>query len=126
MPAPIVPIAWTALRLGAVAALALYAARGRSQPKQAEHERVLDALPEGLGAASAPRRGRERAARRRAASAGCSGLRRAGPGIEIDAAGARPAAAAPGRLSAAWPPALPFADLAVRAQGDGGAARDRA
>lgn len=49
MPAPLAPIAWTALRFGAVAAIALYAARGRSLPKHGEHERVLDDLPDGLG-----------------------------------------------------------------------------
>jgi hypothetical protein len=84
MPAPIVPIAWTALRLGAVAALALYAARGRSMPKQADHERVLDDLPEGLG--SHPHRAEDEAALH-----GQGRFRRvlrfpSGPGIEIDAA----------------------------------------
>lgn len=51
MPPPlaIVPIAWTALRLGAVAAVALYATRVRiSEPKDAEHEHVLDRLGEGI------------------------------------------------------------------------------
>ena len=84
MPAPIVPIAWTALRLGAVAALAIYAARGRSQPKHAEHERVLDDLPEGLG--THPHR-----AEAETALHGQGRFRRvfrlrAGPGFEIDAA----------------------------------------
>ncbi len=53
MPAPIAltPLAWTALRLGAVAAMAFYASRHRdSQPKDAEHARVLDDLPEGVTA----------------------------------------------------------------------------
>ena len=85
MPAPIVPIAWTALRLGAVAALALYAARGRSQPKHGEHERVLDDLPEGLG--THPHRAEDETALH-----GQGRFRRtfrfpAGPGIEVDAAG---------------------------------------
>ena len=84
MAAPIVPIAWTALRLGAVAALALYAARGRSQPKQAEHERVLDELPEGIG--THPHR-----AEAETALHGQGRFRRvlrlpSGPGIEVDAA----------------------------------------
>ena len=51
MPAPIAfaPYAWTALRLGAVAAVTLYAARSRaSQPKDPHVERVLDTLPEGI------------------------------------------------------------------------------
>ena len=48
-PLPLVPIAWTALRLGAVAAVAIYAARHRaSQPKDPEHEYVLDRLGEGI------------------------------------------------------------------------------
>lgn len=50
MPAPIAlsPLAWTALRLGAVAAVSLYAARSRvSDPKDPHHETVLDGLPEG-------------------------------------------------------------------------------
>jgi hypothetical protein len=42
------PLAWTALRLGAVAAVALYASRHASDPKDVSHERVLDGLPEGL------------------------------------------------------------------------------
>lgn len=42
------PLAWTALRVGAVAAVALYASRRASEPKDAAHERVLDGLPEGL------------------------------------------------------------------------------
>jgi hypothetical protein len=49
MPAPIAfaPLAWTALRVGAVAAVALYAARGASQPKDIRREQVLDDLPDG-------------------------------------------------------------------------------
>jgi hypothetical protein len=57
MPAPITlaPYAWTALRLGAVAAVTLYAARSRaSQPKDPHVERVLDAMPE--GAVASPHR----------------------------------------------------------------------
>ena len=42
------PLAWTALRLGAVAAVALYASRRASEPKDAAHEKVLDDLPEGV------------------------------------------------------------------------------
>lgn len=53
MPAPLAisPLAWTALRLGAVAAMALYASRSRdSHAKDAQHEQVLDDLPEGVSA----------------------------------------------------------------------------
>lgn len=51
MPAiPVAPLAWTALRLGAMVAVAAYASRrGASQPKDVEHERTLDRLPEGVG-----------------------------------------------------------------------------
>lgn len=86
MPAPIAigPIAWTALRLGAVAAVTLYAARGRSQPKDARREAVLDELPEGVSAE--PHR-----AEAERAMHGAGRFRRTfrlpgGPGFEIDAA----------------------------------------
>jgi ribosomal protein L13E len=89
MPAPILlsPLAWTALRYGAVAAVALYAARSRgSQPKDAEHDRTLDDLPEGIvthphkaeGESALHGHGRLRRVVR---------LGRGGPGVEIDAAG---------------------------------------
>lgn len=42
------PLAWTALRVGAVAAVALYASRHASEPKDASRESVLDGLPEGV------------------------------------------------------------------------------
>lgn len=89
MPAALLisPLARMALRYGAVAALALIAARSRaSQPKDARHDVVLDDLPEGI-----------RAARHRAeaesALHGDGRLRRVfrlhpgGPGLEIEAAG---------------------------------------
>lgn len=87
MPAPLAigPLAWTALRMGAVAAVALYAARGRSQPKQADHELVLDDLPDGLSAG--PHR-----AEAESAMHGAGRFRRTirlgrnGPGVEVDAA----------------------------------------
>lgn len=52
MPAPIAfaPLAWTALRLGAVAAVAIYAARNGGPLKDAHNEAALDGLPEGLRA----------------------------------------------------------------------------
>ncbi len=42
------PLAWTALRIGAVAAVALYASRRTSDPKDLAQERVLDDLPRGV------------------------------------------------------------------------------
>jgi hypothetical protein len=48
MPFALSPIAWYALRLGVVAAMAVYASRQVSQPKDVRHEGVLDDLPEGL------------------------------------------------------------------------------
>jgi hypothetical protein len=47
-PIVLTPLAWNALRLGAVAAMAVYASRRRSTPKDADHEQTLDALPEGF------------------------------------------------------------------------------
>lgn len=87
MPAPILlsPLTWTALRIGAVAAVALYAARGRSHPKDAVHEQVLDDLPEGVAA-------RPHRAEAEGAMHGSGRFRRIfrlgpnGPGLEIDAA----------------------------------------
>lgn len=86
MAAPIiVPIAWVALRVGAVAAVALYVSRGRSQPKHAEHEYVLDDLPDGLAArphrAEAERAMHGQGRLRRTIRFGASG-----PGLEIDMA----------------------------------------
>ncbi len=55
MAAPIAksPLIWTALRYGAVMAIAAYAARPKgSQPKDPYRERVLDELPEGVHAHS--------------------------------------------------------------------------
>jgi hypothetical protein len=87
MPAPLAlgPLAWTALRMGAVAAVALYAARARSQPKEAEHEHVLDDLPEGVSA-------RPHRAEDEGGMHGAGRFRRTirlgpnGPGVEFDAA----------------------------------------
>jgi hypothetical protein len=86
MPAPIIaPIAWTALRFGALAAVALYVGRGRSQPKQAEHEYVLDDLPEGV-AARPHRAEAERAMHGHGRFRRTIRLGAAGPGLEIDMA----------------------------------------
>lgn len=87
MPAPLAfsPLAWTALRLGAVAAVALYAARKGSQPKDAARESVLDELPDGVSAM--PHRAEDEGAMH-----GTGRFRRTfrfgpgGPGVEIDAA----------------------------------------
>ncbi len=88
MPAPITlaPYAWTALRLGAMAAVTLYAARHRaSQPKDPMQAHILDGLPEGVSATP----------HRAEAESGLNGegrFRRTlrfgpnGPAVEIDAA----------------------------------------
>lgn len=88
MPAPIAfsPLAWTALRLGAVAAVSLYAARNRvSAPKDVRHETVLDDLPEGHSVeshrAEAENGMHGRSRFRRVVRLGPNG-----PGVEIDAA----------------------------------------
>lgn len=88
MPAPIslAPYAWRALRLGAMAAVTLYAARNRaSQPKDPAQAHLLDDLPDGLSASP----------HRAETESGLNGegrFRRTvrlgpnGPGVEIDAA----------------------------------------
>lgn len=85
-PIPLAPIAWTALRLGAMAAITLYAARSRvSQPKDPAQEHVLDNVAEGVLASP----------HRAEAESGLNGegrfrrtlrLGRNGPALEIDAA----------------------------------------
>jgi hypothetical protein len=89
MPAPLAlpPIAWAALRLGALAAVAVYAARrGVSQPKIAEHEHVLDTMGEGLE--MAPHRAEaERALHAHGRMRRVVRLGTGGPGVEIDASG---------------------------------------
>ncbi|HLS58353.1 MAG TPA: hypothetical protein VK022_01880 [Paracoccaceae bacterium] len=85
LPAAIPPLAIAALRLGALAAIAVYASRARSHPKDAEHEWTLDNLPEGIDA-------RPHRAEAERAVHGQGRLRRVirltpgGPGLEIDAA----------------------------------------
>jgi hypothetical protein len=83
MPAALAPLAWTAIRLGAVAAVALLASRSASRPKDAAQQAVLDALPEGIGGHS-HRSEAERAVH------GHGRMRRVfrfrgGPAVEIDA-----------------------------------------
>jgi hypothetical protein len=78
------PLAWTAIRIGAVAAMALYASRRASDPKHAAHEEVLDGLPEGVSAHShraEAERGLHGAARFRRV------LRIRGAALELEAAG---------------------------------------
>ena len=88
MPAIVLtPLAWTALRLGAVVAVAAFASRrAASRPKDVEHERTLDGLPEGLAGHS------HRAEAERAVH-GSAKLRRVmrlvpgGPKVEVEFAG---------------------------------------
>jgi hypothetical protein len=88
MPAPLAltPFAWTAIRVGALAVVAVYASRHRtSEPKHAEREAVLDGLDEGVEA-------RPHRAEAERALHGAGRFRRvlrfgpAGPALEIDAA----------------------------------------
>lgn len=87
MPAPIAigSLAWTAIRLGSVAAVAFYAARHGGPLKDAHNEATLDGLPEGLRAEphrSEVERGLHGSGRfRRVFRLGPTG-----PGWEIDAA----------------------------------------
>lgn len=86
-PIPLTPLAWTALRLGTMAAVALYAARaGGDKATRAEHARVLDDLPEGM-VAHPDRSGDAQAMNGHGRVRRTFRLRRDGPGLEIDAAG---------------------------------------
>ena len=83
MPAPIAPLAWTAIRIGSVAAIAYYAARRtRPAPKHVWRERALDDTPEGLDIT------RQRADGEANAHGSARFVRTirlgSGPGIEID------------------------------------------
>ncbi len=89
MPAPIAlsPLAWTVIRIGAVAAVGAIAARKRaSHPKDPHQEVVLDDLPEGVSA-------RTHSAEAERTLHGHGRLKRTfrfgvgGPGVEIDASG---------------------------------------
>ncbi len=86
-PFALTPFAWRAIRLGALAAAAVYASRQRaSEPKDARREQVLDDLPEGFTAHShraEAERGVHAAGRfRRVFRVGPQGA-----GLEIEAAG---------------------------------------
>lgn len=87
LPIALSPMTRRLIRLGAFAAMAVYASSQRaSQPKHAEHERTLDELPDGLAAhahRSEAERGMHAAGRfRRVLRLGPQG-----PAVEIDASG---------------------------------------
>jgi hypothetical protein len=78
------PLALRLVQIGAVAAMAVYASRQKSEPKDVAHERALDDLPEGLavsGHRAEAERGLHAAGRFRRV------LRFRGAGLEIEAAG---------------------------------------
>jgi len=83
MPAPLAPIAWTALRLGAVAATAYYIKqRSETAPKHVWRERAMDDAEDGVGFTTDRSEGERNAH-------GAARFRRTirlgnGPGIEID------------------------------------------
>lgn len=83
MAVPIAPLAWTALRLGAVAAASFYVSRRtRPAPKHVWRERALDDTPEGVDFTHHRSAGETNAH-------GSARLRRVvrvgnGPGLEID------------------------------------------
>jgi hypothetical protein len=74
------------MRIGALAAVALYASRRASQPKDVDHERVLDEVPPGL-TSHTHRAEAERAVHGTARLRRVLRLRPGGPMLEIDAAG---------------------------------------
>ena len=85
LPFALSPTTWKLLRLGAVAAMAVYASR-QGHPKDAGREQMLDDLPEGVGAHTH----RAEAERGMHASGHFRRVLRLGPGgpaFEIDAAG---------------------------------------
>jgi hypothetical protein len=87
MPAPLAfaPLAWTALRLGAVAAVAIYAARNGGPLKHAHNEAALDGLPEGLRA-EPHKTDEEHGVHGSGRFRRVFRLGSTGPGLEIDAA----------------------------------------
>jgi hypothetical protein len=81
------PLAWTALRLGAMVAVAAYASRrSASQPKDVLHEATLEGLPEGITAHSHRAEG-ERAVHGTARLRRVVRLGPGGPRVEVDFAG---------------------------------------
>ena len=86
LPVALAPLAMTALRVGALAAVTYYAVRARSLPKDAESEHALDRLPERIQAG--PHRAEaERGMHGQGRFRRVLRLKPDGPGIEIDAAG---------------------------------------
>jgi hypothetical protein len=78
------PLAWTALRIGAMAAVAVYASRHASHPKDGSREAALDGLPDGLSGHS------HRAEAERGVHGGARfrrTLRLRGARLELEAAG---------------------------------------
>ena len=87
MPAfALTPLAWTAIRISAMAAVAIYASRRASQPKDATREQVLDSLPEGISG-HAHRAEAERALHGAARIRRVLRFGRRGAAVEIEAAG---------------------------------------
>ena len=84
MAAPLAPLAWTALRIGAVAATAYYVGRRtRSAPKHIWRERAMDDAAEGLEV-TGDRSGAETNAHASARLKRTLRLGANGPGLEVD------------------------------------------
>jgi hypothetical protein len=82
MAAPILPIALTALRVGAVAAVAVAAIRNRkTEPKDMHRHHAMEDLPEGVEVSSRRGEGEGTARLKRTIRLG-----KTGPGVEIDLA----------------------------------------
>ncbi|MEM8872316.1 MAG: hypothetical protein AAGB10_02625 [Pseudomonadota bacterium] len=83
MPVPIAPIAWTAVRIGTVAAAAYYMGRRtRTAPKHVWRERALDDAVEGIEVTT---QREEREANAHAAGRIRRTIRLGtGPGVEVD------------------------------------------
>jgi hypothetical protein len=80
------PLAWTAIRIGAMAAVAFYASRRTSEPKDATREQVLDGLPEGISGHAHHAEG-ERALHGAARIRRVLRVGRRGAAVEFEAAG---------------------------------------
>lgn len=86
MAAPLAPIAWTALRIGAVAAVGYYVrSRAAARPKSAWREGALDEAPEGVEL-TGQRDAREVNGHGSARVNRTIRLSMGGPGVEIDVA----------------------------------------
>lgn len=83
MPAPLAPIAWTALRIGAVAASAYYVGRRtKAAPKHVWRERALDDTPDGVEVTT--QRAEDEANAHAAARIRRTIRLGRGPGVEVD------------------------------------------